>query len=161
VTGSSFQRAVNRSTKPGGASYNAAEKGLWRIRGLFYCLLSCESLEHAKRMDRGGQTMKFSMPELDYDFVPEGEFDEFGDRAVRAKVAHSYVENGVEHIVIENFHKWRTYTKQLSRNRDARMLERGEIDERGLIRKNDVFSGVDFSKVRIVAIGDRRYEDID
>ena len=110
---------------------------------------------------RGDQTMKFSMPELDYEFIPEAEFDEFGDRAIRAKVSHNYVENGVKYIVIENFHEWRTYTKQLSRNRDARMLERGEIDNEGLNRKNSFFYDVDFSKMRILAIGDRKYEDID
>jgi len=105
--------------------------------------------------------MKFSMPELDYDFIPEEEFDEFGDRAIRAKVSRRYVENGVQHVVVENFHEWRSYTKQLSRNRDARMLERGEIDEESLFRKNFFLSGLDFSKMRILAIGDRRYEDID
>lgn len=92
---------------------------------------------------------------------PEIEFDEFGDEIVHPIVLREYVEDGCRHEVLANFHEWRSYVKQLSRNRDAAMLERGEIDGAGLNRKNDVFQGVEFSKVKIVAIGDRKYEDID
>lgn len=90
--------------------------------------------------------------------APEPEFDEFGDRIVRP------IENGRSpegHIYVDNFNEWNAYIKQHSRNRDARMLERGEIDQAGLIRKNDIFAGVDFSSAKIVSIGDKKYEDID
>lgn len=102
--------------------------------------------------------MKFPVGEIPDPEIPEPEFDEFGDRIVRP------IESGRSpegHIYVENSNEWNAYIKQLSRNRDARMLERGEIDQAGLIKKNDLFYGVDFSKVRIVAIGDRKYEDID
>lgn len=102
--------------------------------------------------------MKMGGGEIPDPEIPEPEFDEFGDRIVRP------IESGRSpegHIYVENFNEWNAYIKQLSRNRDARMLERGEIDQAGLIKKNDLFYGVDFSKVRIVAIGDRNYEDID
>lgn len=101
--------------------------------------------------------MKIPMP--DDDLIPEPEFDEFGDRIIRP------IETGRSPdgrtIYLENFDEWNAYTKQLSRNRDARMLENGEITQEGLIRKNCMFHGLDFSKVRIVAIGNRKYEDID
>jgi len=51
--------------------------------------------------------------------------------------------------------------KQDSRDRDAEALESGEISKKDLIAKNDMFAGVDFKNVRIVAIGDKKYEDID
>lgn len=92
---------------------------------------------------------------------PKVEFDEFGDEIVHPIVLREYVKDGCRHEVLANFHEWRSYVKQLSRNRDAAMLECGEIDSAGLIRKNDIFQSVDFSKVRIVAVGDRKYEDID
>ncbi|MPR60649.1 hypothetical protein D7027_02225 [Ochrobactrum intermedium] len=95
----------------------------------------------------------------DDNMLPEPEFDEFGDKIIRP------IESGRSRdgrtIYVKNLDEWTAYEKQLSRNRDARMLERGEIDQAGLIRKNCMFHDLDFSKVRIVAIGDRRYEDID
>ncbi|MCH6206326.1 hypothetical protein L3V16_21105 [Brucella ciceri] len=100
--------------------------------------------------------MKIPDPE-----IPEPEFDEFGDRIVRPIVLREFVEDGCKIEVLENLHEWNAYIKQLSRNRDAAMLESGEINKAGLIRKNDIFCGVDFSKIRIVAVGDRKYEDID
>lgn len=101
--------------------------------------------------------MKIPMP--DDEMIPEPEFDEFADRIIRP------IESGRSpdgrKIYLENFDEWNTYEKQLSRNRDARMLENGEITKEGLIRKNCMFHSLDFSKVRIVAIGNRKYEDID
>lgn len=97
--------------------------------------------------------MKIPQPDL------EPEFDEFGDKIVYPIESGRSADGST--IYIENLAEYSAYIKQLSRNRDARMLENGEIDQAGLNRKNDMFFGVDFSKVRIVAIGDRKYEDID
>lgn len=109
--------------------------------------------------------MKFPVGEIPDPEIPEpefDEFDEFGDRIIHAIISSEYVDEGGRTIqIVDNLHEWTTYTKQLSRNRDARMLERGEIDQAGLRRKNDAFHGVDFSKVRIVSIGGKPYEDID
>lgn len=97
--------------------------------------------------------MQIPQPDLD------PEFDDFGDKIVYP------IESGRSPdgrtIYLENMAEYSAYTKQVLRNRDARMLENGEIDELGLRRKNDMFFGVDFSKVRIVAIGDKKYKDID
>ncbi len=91
--------------------------------------------------------------------MPEPELDEFGDEIIRPMEASRSPDG--QTIYVKNLNEWTAYEKQLSRNRDARMLERGEIDQAGLIRKNCMFHDLDFSKVRIVAIGDGRYEDID
>ncbi|MGQ5718825.1 hypothetical protein [Pseudochrobactrum asaccharolyticum] len=100
--------------------------------------------------------MKIPMPDLD------DEFDEFGDRIVRPIIDREEVSaDGRRTQYLKNMGEYSAYTKQVSRNRDARMLENGEIDELGLRKKNDAFFGYDFSKVRIVAIGDKKYEDID
>lgn len=93
--------------------------------------------------------------------IPEPAFDEFGDRIVRPIISREYVEKGRTIQIVDNLHEWSSYTKQLSRNRDAAMLERGEIDQAGLIRKNDIFAGLDFAEAKIVSIGDKKYEDID
>ncbi len=92
---------------------------------------------------------------------PEPEFDEFGDRIIRPIISREYFENGRKIQIVDNLHEWSSYIKQLSRNRDAQMLERGEIDQAGLIQKNDIFAGVDFTETKIVSIGDKKYEDID
>ncbi len=97
--------------------------------------------------------MKIPTPDL------EPEFDEFGDKIVYPIGSGRSLDGRT--IYLENMAEYSAYTKQLSRNRDARMLENGEIDQAGLNRKNDIFYGVDFSKVKIVAIGDKKYEDID
>lgn len=93
---------------------------------------------------------------------PEIEYDEFGDEIIRPIVSREEInERGIKTIYLENMAAYSAYTKQVSRNRDARMLENGEIDELGLRKKNDAFFGFDFSKVKIVAVGDKKYEDID
>lgn len=55
----------------------------------------------------------------------------------------------------------RAAQKQASRDRDAAMLASGQISMEDLRRKNDIFWGVDFSKVRIKSIGGVPYEDLD
>lgn len=69
--------------------------------------------------------------------MPEPELDEFGDEIIRP------IESGRspdgQTIYVKNLNEWTAYEKQLSRNRDARMLERGEIDQAGLIRKTACF----------------------
>lgn len=106
--------------------------------------------------------MKMGGGEIPNPEIPEPEFDEFGDRIIQPIISREYIDEGGRTIqIVDNLHEYSTYTKQLSRNRDARMLERGEIDQAGLRRKNDAFHGVDFSKVRIVSIGGKPYEDID
>lgn len=105
--------------------------------------------------------MRMGGREIPYPEIPEPDFDEFGDRVIRPIISREYIENGRRIQIVDNLHEWSSYTKQLSRNRDARMLERGEIDQAGLIRKNDIFAGVDFTEAKIVSIGDKKYEDID
>lgn len=105
--------------------------------------------------------MKMGGGEIPDPEIPEPEFDEFGDRVIRPIISSEYIENGRRIQIVDNLHEWSSYSKQLSRNRDAQMLERGEIDQAGLIRKNDMFVGVDFSTAKIVSIGDKKYEDID
>lgn len=51
--------------------------------------------------------------------------------------------------------------KQDARDRDAEDLALGKKSKKDLIAKNDMFANVDFKKIRIIAIGDRKYEDID
>ncbi len=104
--------------------------------------------------------MKIPMPEDD--LIPEPEFDEFGDRIIRPIVAYEEISpEGARLQYLKNHAEYVAYTKQVSRNRDARMLERGEIDQAGLNAKNSIFASLDFSKVRIVSIGGKRYEEID
>lgn len=51
--------------------------------------------------------------------------------------------------------------KQESRDRDAELLASGKVKPGDLDRKNGFLSSIDFSKVKIVAVGDRKFEDID
>lgn len=50
--------------------------------------------------------------------------------------------------------------KQDSRDRDAAALAAGAMSQKDLIKKNDIFAGIDFSKAKIVSVGGRKYEDI-
>lgn len=51
--------------------------------------------------------------------------------------------------------------KQDSRDRDAAALASGKMSQKDLIKKNDIFAGIDFSKAKIISVGDKKYEDID
>lgn len=93
--------------------------------------------------------------------IPEPEIDEFGDVIIKPIIAAEYVKDGVLIQELANHEQYAAYKKQVARNRDAKMLERGEINEEGLRRKNGFLNKFDFSKVRILAVGNRNYEDID
>ena len=80
---------------------------------------------------REENSMKIPIPENQ--MLPDPEFDEFGDKIIRPIESGRSADGRI--IYMENLHEWNAYEKQLSRNRDARMLERGEIDKAGLIRK--------------------------
>lgn len=94
--------------------------------------------------------------------IPEPEIDEFGDEVVKPIISREYInEHGNRVQELANFQAVIDYEHDLMRNRDQAMLERGEIDQEGLRRKNGFLEGIDPKRFRIVAIGDRKYEDID
>lgn len=93
--------------------------------------------------------------------IPEPEIDEFGNEVVKPIIVAEYVRDGVLIQELENHGDWSAYTKQLERNRDQALLKFGIIDQAGLRRKNGFLEGLDPSRFRIVAVGDRKYKDID
>ncbi|MCH6206325.1 hypothetical protein L3V16_21100 [Brucella ciceri] len=95
------------------------------------------------------------------DEIPEPEIDEFGVEVVKPIIAAEYMKDGVRVQELENHTEWSAYTKQLNRNRDAAMLERGDITVKRLREKNGFLSGADLRQAKIVAVGDRKWEDVD
>ncbi|WP_343314067.1 hypothetical protein AAIB41_02665 [Brucella sp. BE17] len=78
--------------------------------------------------------------------MPESERDVFGDEIIRPVVSSN---DGFE-MVVDNFDVWAAYTKEFERKRDAAMLERGEISQADLRKKNGMLSRRVLAKARIV-----------
>ena len=78
--------------------------------------------------------------------IPIPEFDEFGDEIVRPVVSH---RDGLIEVV-DNFDEWSAYTKELPRKRDAAMLEREDISQDEIRRKNGMLPRSVLAKARII-----------
>lgn len=51
--------------------------------------------------------------------------------------------------------------KQEARDRDAAELASGQASQSDLRKRNGFLNGFDFSKAKIVSVGEKNYEDID